>query len=59
MSASPYFTLHEAAEYAHVSVRTLQRHFTSGTLKRYSFGHRVLIDRNELESLIRTRGDQA
>ncbi len=59
MSASPYLTLHEATEYAHVSVRTLQRHFTSGTLKRYKLGRRVLIDRNELETVIRARDPQA
>ncbi len=45
MSASPYLKLPEAAAYARVSVRTLQRHLKNGILRRHSFGHRVLIDR--------------
>ena len=59
MSASPYLKLPEAAAYARVSVRTLQRHLKSGTLRRHSFGHRVLIDRTELETLIRARDPRA
>ncbi len=55
MLPSPYLKLPEAAAYARVSVRTLQRHLKNGTLCRYSFGHRVLIDRTELETLIGAR----
>ncbi len=56
---SPYLKLPEAAAYARVSVRTLQRHLKNGTLRRYSFGHRVLIDRTELETLIGARDPRA
>ncbi len=59
MLASPYLKLPEAAAYARVSVRTLQRHLKNGILRRHSFGHRVLIDRTELETLIRARDPRA
>lgn len=52
MSASPYLKLPEAATYARVSIRTLQRYLKSGTLRRHGLGHRVLIDRAELETLL-------
>ena len=56
---SKYLTCKEAAAYARVSVRTLQRHLKNGILRRHSFGHRVLIDRTELETLIRARDPRA
>ncbi len=56
---SPYLKLPEASAYARISVRTLQRHLKNGSLRRYNFGHRVLIDRTELETLIRARDPQA
>lgn len=59
MSASPYFKLPEAAAYARVSIRTLQRHLKTGTLRRYGLGQRVLIDRMELETLIGAREDKS
>ncbi len=59
MLPSPYRKLPEAAAYARISVRTLQRYLKNGSLRRYSFGHRVLIDRNELETVIRARDPQA
>lgn len=56
---SPYLKLPEASDYARISVRTLQRYLKNGTLRRYSFGRRVLIDRTELERFIRARDPQA
>ena len=54
MLASPYLKLPEAAAYARVSVRTLQRYLKDGSLKRYGLKQRVLISQAELESLLGT-----
>ena len=42
----------EAAQYADVSRRTIERHLAAGTLTRGKFGRCVLVDLNELDALI-------
>jgi excisionase family DNA binding protein len=48
---SPYLTLKEAAEYARVSIRTIQRRIEAGELNRYGTGH-PLVHEEELEALL-------
>jgi len=48
---SPYLTLNEAATYARMSTRTIQRRLKAGDLNRYGAG-RTLILKAELEALL-------
>ncbi|CAN5841496.1 hypothetical protein BH24DEI2_BH24DEI2_28100 [soil metagenome] len=48
---SPYLTLGEAAAYARMSKRTIQRRLKAGDLNRYSSG-RPLVLKAELEALL-------
>lgn len=48
---SPYLTLREAATYARMSIRTIQRRLQAGELNRYGSG-RPLVLKTELEALL-------
>jgi hypothetical protein len=48
---SPFLTLSEAATYARMSTRTIQRRLKDGELKRYGAG-RPLVLKTELEALL-------
>ena len=48
-----YATLSEAVEYCRSSRRSLERHIAEGKLTRYKNGFRVLVDLNEIDSLLR------
>ena len=51
-----YATLPEAVEYCRSSRRSLERRMAEGKLTRYKNGFRVLVDLNEIDSLL--RGDR-
>ena len=48
---SPYLTLHEAAQYARCSKRTVQRWLDAGKLTRHG-QYRPLVHRAELDALL-------
>ena len=48
-----YATLVEAVEYCRSSRRSLERRIAEGKLTRYKNGFRVLVDLNEIDSLLR------
>lgn len=48
-----YATLPEAIEYCRSSRRSLERRLAEGKLTRYKNGYRVLVDLNEIDSLLR------
>lgn len=48
-----YATLPEAVEYCRSSRRSLERRMAEGKLTRYRNGFRVLVDLNEIDSLLR------
>ncbi|HMQ64963.1 MAG TPA: DNA-binding protein [Arachnia sp.] len=48
-----YATLSEAVEYCRSSRRSLERRIAEGKLTRYKNGFRVLVDLNEIDSLLR------
>lgn len=48
-----YATLPEAVEYCRSSRRSLERRMSEGKLTRYKNGFRVLVDLNEIDSLLR------
>ena len=45
-------TLKDAADYISVHPKTLTRKFSDGTLIRYRIGRRVMVDLDELDSLM-------
>ena len=51
-----YATLPEAVEYCRSSRRSLERRLAEGKLTRFKNGFRVLVDLNEIDSLL--RGDR-
>ncbi len=48
-----YATLPEAAEYCRSSRRSLERRIAEGKLTRFKNGFRVIVDLNEIDSLLR------
>ncbi len=48
-----YATLAEAIEYCRSSRRSLERRLAEGKLTRYKNGYRVIVDLNEIDSLLR------
>ena len=48
-----YATLPEAVEYCRSSRRSLERRMAEGKLTRYKNGFRVLVDLDEIDSLLR------
>lgn len=48
-----YATLPEAVEYCRSSRRSLERRIAEGQLTRFKNGFRVLVDLNEIDSLLR------
>lgn len=48
-----YATLPEAVEYCRSSRRSLERRIAEGRLTRFKNGFRVLVDLNEIDSLLR------
>ena len=48
-----YATLPEAVEYCKSSRRSLERRMAEGKLTRFKNGFRVLVDLNEIDSLLR------
>lgn len=48
-----YATLPEAVEYCRSSRRSLERRIAEGKLTRFRNGFRVLVDLNEIDSLLR------
>ena len=48
-----YATLPEAVEYCRSSRRSLERRIAEGKLTRFKNGFRVLVDLNEIDSLLR------
>lgn len=45
-------TLQEAAEYVSVNPKTLTRRFSDGTLIRYHIGRRIMVDLDELDTVM-------
>lgn len=48
-----YATLTEAVDYCRSSRRSLERRIAEGKLTRYKNGFRVIVDLNEIDSLLR------
>jgi excisionase family DNA binding protein len=51
VSASPWLSIDESADYLRVSVRTLERSIAAGRLRSATLGRRRLVHRDDLDAL--------
>jgi len=55
---TPLHTLTEAADYLHVSKRTLERFIAAGYIRVIKIGRRTLISERELEAFVAARSSR-